>query len=368
MLVRCVARGARAARGRVAGCARSPAALLLASPIWFAPMLGAERARGGAAPATHGDAGGYPNPASEPVLAAQAFLLDDALDKLEDERPGVTDLYFVGFAPTAREDVFRKDVEAAQQRDGRALGHRAAARSCSSTIRGRCSTAPFATVTNLRETLNEIGAAIDADEDVVMVYLASHGSARLTRSPSSHAAARARRAHAAPACAAARRRRHQVADRRRLGVLLGRLHRGAEGRPHAGHDRRARRPHVVRLRQRAATRRSSARRCSSRGSRSADSLLAAFDVAKERVAERERAHGFAAVGAADRRSGAAMAAQAEELRTAAGESRRRDRPSRGERCAAFDAAAPRAATMARVATTTARHLRRIACVASPVAA
>jgi hypothetical protein len=34
-----------------------------------------------------------------------------------------------------------------------------------------------ATVTNLRETLNEIGAAIDAEQDVVMVYLASHGSA-----------------------------------------------------------------------------------------------------------------------------------------------------------------------------------------------
>ena len=37
-------------------------------------------------------------------------------------------------------------------------------------------TTPFATITNLRETLNEIGAAIDAEDDVVMVYLASHGS------------------------------------------------------------------------------------------------------------------------------------------------------------------------------------------------
>jgi hypothetical protein len=33
--------------------------------------------------------------------------------------------------------------------------------------------APFATVTNLRETLNEIGGAIDAEDDVVMLYLAS---------------------------------------------------------------------------------------------------------------------------------------------------------------------------------------------------
>ncbi len=33
--------------------------------------------------------------------------------------------------------------------------------------------APFATVTNLRETLNEIGGAIDREDDVVMIYLAS---------------------------------------------------------------------------------------------------------------------------------------------------------------------------------------------------
>jgi hypothetical protein len=37
-------------------------------------------------------------------------------------------------------------------------------------------TMPFATVTNLRETLNEIGAIIDPEDDVVMVYLASRGT------------------------------------------------------------------------------------------------------------------------------------------------------------------------------------------------
>ena len=57
----------------------------------------------------------YPNPASEPVLAAQQDLLDDALSALDDETPGVTDLYFVGFAGDARDDVFRKDVQAARR-------------------------------------------------------------------------------------------------------------------------------------------------------------------------------------------------------------------------------------------------------------
>jgi hypothetical protein len=37
-------------------------------------------------------------------------------------------------------------------------------------------TLPFATITHLRETLNEIGAAIDGANDVVMIYLVSHGT------------------------------------------------------------------------------------------------------------------------------------------------------------------------------------------------
>src|SRR5262252_3951984 len=41
----------------------------------------------------------YANPASEDVLIKQPQLLYDELTSLEDERPGVIDLYFVGFAP-----------------------------------------------------------------------------------------------------------------------------------------------------------------------------------------------------------------------------------------------------------------------------
>jgi hypothetical protein len=117
----------------------------------------------------------FPNPASEPVLAAQQHLLDEALSNLDDERPDVTDLYFVGFAGDAREDVFRKDVLAAQKvmderwgTDGRSIALINNPRTLLET--------PVATVTNLRETLKEIGAAINPDEDVVMVYLATHGN------------------------------------------------------------------------------------------------------------------------------------------------------------------------------------------------
>ncbi|MEO8565106.1 MAG: hypothetical protein ABI541_01885, partial [Betaproteobacteria bacterium] len=91
------------------------AAAVLMSPMWlFTPLL--PDATWWSAPSTaEARDTSYPSPASEEALAAQPRLLDKALADLEDQRPGVTDLYFVGFAPDAAEDVFRKDVIAARE-------------------------------------------------------------------------------------------------------------------------------------------------------------------------------------------------------------------------------------------------------------
>jgi hypothetical protein len=149
--------------------------LLLAAPIWFGNALVPSepwwRGQSDDAPA----AGGL-NAASEAVLAAQSFLLNHVLEKLQEDRPGQTDLYFVGFAPDGRQDAYRNDAEAARHvmdtrwgTDGRSV---LLVNNPQSLI-----TTPFATATNLRETLNEIGTIIDAEDDVVMVYLASRGTA-----------------------------------------------------------------------------------------------------------------------------------------------------------------------------------------------
>ncbi len=110
----------------------------------------------------------YANPATEDVLIKQPQLLYEALTELDD-------LYFVGFAPYSAEDVFRKDIEVAHQlfddrfdTDGRSV-----------VLINNPATmldTPFATVSNLRATLSEIGDIINPDEDVVMVYLSSHGT------------------------------------------------------------------------------------------------------------------------------------------------------------------------------------------------
>jgi hypothetical protein len=118
---------------------------------------------------------GSPSPASEPVLIKQPQLLYDAVNDLEEERPEVTDLYFVGFASYAAEDVFRKDLEVARDlfddrfdTDGRSI----------MLINNPATMldVPFATVSNLRATLSEIGDIIDPEQDVVMLYLTSHGT------------------------------------------------------------------------------------------------------------------------------------------------------------------------------------------------
>jgi len=116
----------------------------------------------------------YPSPASEAVLIKQPQLLYEAVTELEDERPRVTDLYFVGFASYSAEDVFRKDMEVARDlfddrfdTDGRSIVLINNPRTMLE--------APFATVSNLRATLSAIGDMIDPDQDVVMVYLTSHG-------------------------------------------------------------------------------------------------------------------------------------------------------------------------------------------------
>ena len=171
--VRCVA--VSLSQGQPARWMRALAGgLVLIAPIWVAPEIAPNEAWWKVTSADGADPR-YPSPASEPVMAAQARVLDEALSALEDERANVTDLYFVGFAGDAREDVFRKDVVAAQKVMDDRWGTNGRSVLLINNPRTLLET-PAATVTNLRESLNEIGATIDKDADVVMVYLASHGS------------------------------------------------------------------------------------------------------------------------------------------------------------------------------------------------
>ena len=149
--------------------------LLLIAPFWFAPLLGPLEPWWREIDASVPDPGAI-SPASEAVLAAQDFMVDRALDQLEEERPGVSDLYFVAFAPDARRAGFVADVDAAQRTmDERwdTHGRSVVMLNSPATVAER----PFASITHLRQVLLEIGDIIDADDDVVMVYVTGNSGA-----------------------------------------------------------------------------------------------------------------------------------------------------------------------------------------------
>lgn len=115
------------------------------------------------------------NPASEPVLALQRELQDDALAGLEDHAGGIVDLYFVGFAPdgagstwTDRMATAKGVMEGHWGASGRALAYVNDLRAIG--------TAPMATVTHLREAIAEVAGASDPDEDVLMLYVAGRSN------------------------------------------------------------------------------------------------------------------------------------------------------------------------------------------------
>jgi len=109
------------------------------------------------------------------VLRAQPRLLARQLDQLAPQRPGVVDLYFLGFGGDAVHDVFLKEVRSAQALFDQRFDTRQRSVVMANSRR-RVKGMPLASIDNLRAALGAIGARIDPAEDVVFLYLTSHGS------------------------------------------------------------------------------------------------------------------------------------------------------------------------------------------------
>jgi len=112
----------------------------------------------------------------EVILGRQPRLVAAELDRLAPQTPGVVDLYAVGFAGDGSEGVFRNEVEYLE----RLLPQRFGATDRVLPLinsPGTTDVVPLASLTNLRAALAGVGARIDRDEDVVLLFLTSHGSA-----------------------------------------------------------------------------------------------------------------------------------------------------------------------------------------------
>lgn len=113
--------------------------------------------------------------ASEEAFYAQPEILRRSLEALAPRRPGVENLYFVGVAGYAHEDVFRKELSIIRD----LFDRRFATAGRSISLINNPDTAlqsPIATVTSLQRTLAHVGKLMNRDEDVLVLYLTSHGS------------------------------------------------------------------------------------------------------------------------------------------------------------------------------------------------
>jgi len=108
---------------------------------------------------------------AEAVFYAQPELL------AREQRPGVTDVYFVGFGSYAHEDVFMKEVRVIRE----LFDTRFDSAGRSVVLINNPATAgetPIASGTNLDRMLCHVGRLMDPEEDVLVLYLTSHGSRR----------------------------------------------------------------------------------------------------------------------------------------------------------------------------------------------
>ena len=109
------------------------------------------------------------------ALARQRPLLDAAFASLTPGVPGKVNLYLLAVAGDGSQEVFRREVEFVRAQFDRDFGTRgrSVALINSRSTRG---TAPMATIASIREALQAMAARMDRENDVLFVFLTSHGS------------------------------------------------------------------------------------------------------------------------------------------------------------------------------------------------
>lgn len=111
----------------------------------------------------------------ESILYHQHEQLAKQLALLEPERPGMTDVYFVGFASYSKQNVFKKEVEYVRDLFDRRFstrGHSILLVNHRDTV----DSLPIASVSNLSATLEGLSRIMNPAEDILVLYMTSHGS------------------------------------------------------------------------------------------------------------------------------------------------------------------------------------------------
>ncbi|MDB5875419.1 MAG: putative rane protein [Ramlibacter sp.] len=112
---------------------------------------------------------------SQEVFEAQQALWQKTIETLAPERAGTVDVYGLVFSPYAQEDVFLRESTLV----AKLLAERFDAQDRVIHLANHATTAqthPWATLANLERAIDALGARMDRDNDVLVVYLTSHGA------------------------------------------------------------------------------------------------------------------------------------------------------------------------------------------------
>jgi hypothetical protein len=127
-----------------------------------------------AAQSSIGDDWPQQGPTPEQVLYQQRDLVDQALAGLTARVAGRPNLYLVAFAGDGGEDVFRNEAEYAAQMFARRFGagtHSVVLENNPDTLDNH----PLASWSNLEQVLRGLSKVMKPDQDILMLYLTSHG-------------------------------------------------------------------------------------------------------------------------------------------------------------------------------------------------
>ncbi|HSE90066.1 MAG TPA: C13 family peptidase, partial [Candidatus Binatia bacterium] len=112
----------------------------------------------------------------EDVFYQQPKVLERELAAVKPGHRGLIDVYFIGIGGFADQDVFMKEIDAVSRLFQERFG------TAGKTIRlvnnrKTLSSSPVASVTSLRAALKRVAEVMDTNEDVLFLFLTSHGSA-----------------------------------------------------------------------------------------------------------------------------------------------------------------------------------------------
>lgn len=105
----------------------------------------------------------------------QFGFLDNLKINTLPERPGVSDIYFIGFGSYGAQDVFMKEVKYVKNLFDERYDTKGRSIALINNLK-TIDSYPLASKNNLNIVLDHIGKLVNIDEDILFLYLTSHGS------------------------------------------------------------------------------------------------------------------------------------------------------------------------------------------------